>query len=152
MDVRAVRADTPDARGLMADYLDELGHRMGEEFDRSRYVDAAPAELEPPAGTLLIAYDGDRPLGCGAVRVIGDRVAEIKRMYVVPTARGRGLGRALLRELERAAVELGCDLARLDTAASFTEAVALYRGAGYAHIDDYNQNPHASVWMERRIG
>src|SRR6266516_4157425 len=111
MDVRAVRADTPDARALMADYLEELGHRMGTEFDRSRYVDAAPAELEPPAGTLLIAYDGERPLGCGAVRVIGERVAEIKRMYVVPAARGRGLGRALLHELERAAVGLGCNLA-----------------------------------------
>ncbi|HEY6781239.1 MAG TPA: GNAT family N-acetyltransferase, partial [Thermoleophilaceae bacterium] len=78
-------------------------------------------------------------------------VAEIKRMYVAPSARGRGLGRTLLVALEAAAVDLGCERARLDTAASFTEAVGLYHSAGYADIADYNGNPHASVWMERRL-
>ena len=83
--------------------------------------------------------------------MIGPGLAEIKRMYVAPSARGRGLGRTLLGALEAAAVDLGCDRVRLDTAASFTEAVALYHSAGYTDIADYNGNPHASVWMERRL-
>ena len=150
MDVRVVSPASDSARRLMSDYLDELAVRQAS-FDRARYVDAAPAEFEPPAGVLLVAYDGERPVACGGVRVIGPRVAEIKRMYVAPSARGRGLGRTLLGALENAAVDLGCDRARLDTAASFTEAVALYRSAGYTDIADYNGNPHASVWMERRL-
>ena len=70
-------------------------------------------------------------MACGAVRVIGAGIAEIKRMYVAPQARGRGLGRTLLVALEQAAAELGCDRARLDTAATLTEAVGLYGSAGY---------------------
>jgi GNAT superfamily N-acetyltransferase len=135
----------------MSDYLDELGVRQGESFDRARYLDPPPAEFEPPAGVLLVAYDGELPVACGGVHVIAPDVAEIKRMYVAPSARGRGLGRTLLRALEAAAVDLGCVRARLDTAASFTEAVALYRSAGYTDIADYNGNPHASVWMERPL-
>ena len=98
-----------------------------------------------------MGYDGERPVACGAVRVIGAGIAEIKRMYVAPQARGRGLGRTLLRRSSGAAVELGCDRARLDTAATLTEAVGLYGSAGYVPIDDYNGNPHATVWMERRL-
>lgn len=152
MDVRVVSPAAEAARQLMSDYLDELGVRQGEGFDRARYVDVAPAEFEPPAGALLVAYDGEQPLACGGVRVLAPGLAEIKRMYVAPSARGRGIGRTLLQALEAAAADLGCDRARLDTAASFTEAVALYRSAGYNDIPDYNGNPHASVWMERRLG
>ena len=151
MEVRTVRADAAAARCLMAEYLDEIAGRMGPEFDRSRYVDAAPEELEPPAGRLLVGYEGERPVACGAVRVLGDGIAEIKRMYVAPQARGGGLGRTLLVALELAAAELGCDRARLDTASTLTEAVGLYRSAGYVAIEDYNRNPHATVWMERRL-
>jgi len=151
VDVRVVSPAAEAARWLMSDYLDELGMRQAGSFDRSRYVDAAPAEFEPPAGVLLVAYDAEDPVACGAVRVIAAGVAEIKRMYVAPSARGRGLGRTLLGALEAAAVDLGCDRARLDTAAFLTEAVALYRSAGYTDIADYNGNPHATVWMERRL-
>jgi GNAT superfamily N-acetyltransferase len=152
VDVRVVSPAAAAARQLMSDYLDELGVRQGSGFDRARYVDAAPAEFEPPAGALLVAYDGEEPVACGGVRVLAPGLAEIKRMYVAPSARGQGLGRTLLEALEAAAADLGCDRARLDTAASFTEAVALYRSAGYTDIPDYNGNPHASVWMERRLG
>jgi len=151
MEVRRVPADAGAARLLMAEYMDEIERRLGGPFDHARYPDPSPAELEPPRGLLLVALDGDDPVACGAVRVIEAGVAEIKRMYVTPRARGHGLGRTLLGELERSAVELGCRTVRLDTMAQMAEAAALYRGAGYEPIADYNGNPLASVWMERAL-
>ena len=151
MEVRRVAADAAAARLLMAEYMDEIERRLGGPFDRARYPGPAPAELEPPRGLLLVAFAGDDPVACGAVRVIGPGVAEIKRMYVAPRARGHGLGRTLLGELERAAVELGCRTVRLDTMAQMAEAGALYRSAGYEPIADYDGNPLASVWMERAL-
>ena len=151
MDVRRVPADAGAARLLMAEYMDEIERRLGGPFDHGRYPDPAAAELEPPRGLLLVAFDGDDPVACGAVRVIGPGVAEIKRMYVAPRARGHGLGRTLLGELERGAAELGCRTVRLDTMAQMAEAGALYRSAGYEPIADYNGNPLATVWMERAL-
>jgi GNAT superfamily N-acetyltransferase len=151
MDVRRVPAGAEAAALLMAEYMAEIERRLGAPFDRAQYPGPTPEELEPPRGLLLIAFDGDDPVACGAVRVIRPGVAEIKRMYVAPRARGRGLGRNLLRELERAAVELGCRTARLDTMAAMAEAGALYRSAGYEPIADYNGNPLAAVWMERAL-
>jgi GNAT superfamily N-acetyltransferase len=151
MDVRRVPAGAGAARRLMAEYMDEIERRLGGPFDHARYPDPAPAELEPPRGLLLVAFDGDDPVACGAVRVIGPGVAEIKRMYVAPRARGHGLGRTLLGELERGAAELGCRTVRLDTMAQMAEAGALYRSAGYEPIADYNGNPLATVWMERAL-
>jgi GNAT superfamily N-acetyltransferase len=151
MDVRAVAADGEAARLLLAEYMDEIERRLGRPFDRSHYPDIDAAALQPPRGRLLVAFDGADPVACGAVRVIAPGVAEIKRMYVAPRARGTGLGRTLLTALERAAVDLGCDTARLDTMAAMAEAGGLYRSAGYAAIPDYNGNPLATVWMERRL-
>jgi GNAT superfamily N-acetyltransferase len=151
MEVRRVPAGADAARLLMAEYMDEIERRLGAPFDRARYPDPAPAELEPPRGMLLVAFDGDDPVACGAVRRLGPDVAEIKRMYVAPRARGRGLGRRLLGELERGAAGLGCRTVRLDTMAAMAEAGALYRSAGYEPIADYNGNPLAAVWMERAL-
>jgi GNAT superfamily N-acetyltransferase len=151
MEVRLVRADAEAARLLMAEYMEEIERRLGAPFDRARYPGPTAAELEPPRGMLLVAFDGDDPVACGAVRLIGPGTAEIKRMYVAPRARGRGLGRTLLAELERGAAELGCRTVRLDTMAAMAEAGALYRSAGYEPIADYNGNPLAAVWMERAL-
>jgi ribosomal protein S18 acetylase RimI-like enzyme len=152
MDVRPLPADGEAARLLLADYLAEIERRLGRPLEPSEYPDAEAAELEPPHGRLLAAFDGAAAVACGAVRVIAPGVAEIKRMYVSPRARGRGLGRTLLRELEAGAVELGCHTVRLDTMTAMAEAAALYRSAGYGPIADYNGNPLAGVWMERRLG
>ena len=142
---------SPDARRLLAEYLDDLQRRMGPSWARAGYVDAPPDELMPPGGVLLVGFEDGDAVACGAVRVIDPGIAEVKRMFVVPPARGRGLGRALLDALERSAVELGCNLARLDSTEQLAEAMGLYRSAGYLAIGDYNRNPNATIWMERRL-
>jgi GNAT superfamily N-acetyltransferase len=142
---------SPDARRLLTEYLDDLQRRMGDGWARAGYVDAAPDELLPPSGALLLGYENGEPVACGAVHVIRPRIAEVKRMFVVPRAQGRGLGRALLDALESTAIGLGCDVTRLDSTESLAEAMALYRSAGYVEIGDYNHNPNATVWMERRL-
>jgi GNAT superfamily N-acetyltransferase len=145
-----VPPQSADARRLLADYLDDLARRL-DGWTRAGYVDAAPEELLPPAGALLVGYEDGEAVACGAVRVIGPGIAEVKRMFVAPHVRGRGLGRALLDALERTAVELGCDVARLDSTEPLAEAMALYRSAGYVEIADYNRNPNATTWRERRL-
>lgn len=138
------------ARRLLDEYLDDLDRRL-DGWTREGYVDAAPDELLPPAGALLVGFEDGEAVACGAVRVIEPGIAEVKRMFVVPRLRGRGLGRALLDALEGTAIELGCDIARLDSTEPLTEAMALYRSAGYVEIGDYNGNPNATAWMERRL-
>jgi GNAT superfamily N-acetyltransferase len=151
VDIRPVPPQSPDARRLLAEYLDDLRGRMGDGWVRAGYVDAEPDELLPPAGVLLVGYEDGKAVACGAVHVIAPGVAEVKRMFVAPRVRGRGLGRALLDALERRAVELGCEVARLDSTEPLAEAMALYRSAGYVEIGDYNRNPNATIWLERRL-
>ena len=87
----------------------------------------------------------------GGLRRLGDGVAEIKRMYVRPEARSRGVAAALLRTLEEAAAALGYACTRLDTGPKQVTAQRLYRGAGYVEIAPYNDNPFACFWGEKRL-
>src|SRR3954447_5864768 len=149
-DVRAVAASDPTAAALLNAYATEI-HENGVARPPDR-VETIAAEYEQPHGTFLVVYEGDKPVACGGVRGLGEGTAEVKRMYVVPEARGNGVGKDLLRRLEEEARRLGYKRLRLDTAASLTTAQALYRAAGYAEIDDYNGNPAASHWFEKELG
>ncbi|HEY1285657.1 MAG TPA: GNAT family N-acetyltransferase [Solirubrobacterales bacterium] len=114
-------------------------------------VPAMPVGLTPPTGALLIAHEGLEPVGIGGVRHLGTDVAEVKSMYVRPSHRGRGVARRLLEELESIAREHGCLAVRLDSSRYLTEAVSLYRSAGYEEIADYNGNRSADIWFERPL-
>ena len=72
-------------------------------------------------------------------------------MWVAPTARGLGLGRRLLVELERAAADHGVRTLRLETNQNLTEAIALYRSAGYVEVERFNDEPYAHHWFEKRL-
>jgi GNAT superfamily N-acetyltransferase len=110
-----------------------------------------PAELRTPAGAYYVGYEGPEAVAGGGLRRLGDGVAEIKRMYVRPEARSRGVAAALLRALEEAARALGYTRARLDTGPKQVTAQRLYRGAGYEEIAPYNDNPFACFWGEKRL-
>ena len=143
--------DHPDVRRLTEAQQREL---------RARY-DGAGEPGRPPSSAdvsvVLLARDDDgAAVGCGALRALGDGAAELKRMYVVPSARGAGVAKAVLATLERIAVERGWTTLRLETGPRQPEAVALYRGAGYRPTEPfgaYAGDPAAadSLFFERKL-
>jgi ribosomal protein S18 acetylase RimI-like enzyme len=151
IEARRVRGDDPEARELVAAMEAWVTENFGPATpDRTSTVTAE--EMVPPHGTFIVLYENGEAVGGGGLRRLGHDVAEIKRMFVRPAARGRGLGRRVLDELESAASELGYRRLRLDTAVSMTTAMALYRAAGYRDIPDYNGNSYASYWGEKVLG
>ena len=128
--IRVVDPADDDARSCIRRYFAELDRRSETGFDPANGVQVAPEEVRPPAGALLVAYQGAEALACGAVRHGGGAVSEIKRMWVSETMRGLGLGRRMLAELERCAAEAGARVVRLDTNHNLVEAIALYRASG----------------------
>lgn len=143
--------DSADAGACQRAYFDELGARFESGFDPGRGTGTAAAELRPPQGMLLLARLDGAAVACGAVRVIGRQLAEIKRMWVAPERRGLGIAPRLLAALESQALALGCTTVRLDTNGALTEAIALYRRNGYREIPRYNDNPYAQHWFEKRL-
>jgi GNAT superfamily N-acetyltransferase/DNA-binding transcriptional regulator YhcF (GntR family) len=143
---------TPDAKWCFEQYFAELNERFENGFNPALSISADAQELTPPAGILLIARLGDRPVGCGALKLHPNAPAELKRMWIVPDARGLGLGRRLLRELERFAREAGAVVIRLETNDALKEAILLYRRSGYVEVDAFNDEPYARHWFEKRLG
>jgi GNAT superfamily N-acetyltransferase len=148
VELRRVGGDDPGARALVAAMEAWVAENFGPPTpDRTSTV--RPDEMAPPDGVFVILYEDGAPVAGGGLRRLDEDVAEIKRMFVEPSARGRGHGRRVLLELETAAAELGYRRLRLDTAQSLTTATALYRSAGYRDIPDYNGNSYASFWGEK---
>lgn len=143
--------DSSLATRLLLRYYQELDCRFPDGFDLDLTVAVAATELVAPQGTFLVAYLDGRAVGCGAARMLDARTAEIKRMWIDPTVRGRGVGSRLLAALEARVRELGCQSVRLDTSAHLTEALALYRSHDYSNIPAYNNNPYAAHWLEKQL-
>src|SRR5215469_11444176 len=134
--VQVTRSDPrhPDARFCLRAYFGELAQRFDGGFDPARSISADDGELTPPAGLLLVATLHGEPVGCGALKFHDAAPAEIKRMWVTPAARGLGLGRRLLTELEARAAARGVRTLRLETNRTLGEAIGLYRAAGYREV------------------
>lgn len=104
-----------------------------------------PGKYSRPNGDLLIGLDGERIVGCVAVRKLEDGVCEMKRLFVKPEARGTGLGRQLAQEIILVAQKLGYSLMRLDTLDRLTEAMHLYEALGFQRTEPYYENPLVGV-------
>jgi DNA-binding MarR family transcriptional regulator/ribosomal protein S18 acetylase RimI-like enzyme len=141
----------PDARWCIGEYFDELNTRFEAGFDPSLSISADAHELTPPAGLLVIARSRLEPIGCAALKFHGEAPAELKRMWVAPAARGLGLGRRLLHEMERQARAAGVRVLRLETNRTLTEAIELYRRNGYREVERFNEEPYAHHWFEKRL-
>jgi DNA-binding MarR family transcriptional regulator/GNAT superfamily N-acetyltransferase len=142
---------SPAAQFCLQSYFAELDTRFDAGFDPSRSISADAEELTEPAGLLLVARLRDQPVGCGALKLRRGAPAEIKRMWVAPTARGLGVGRRILNELEQQARDRGVDLVHLETNKTLREATTLYRSAGYVEVDAFNDEPYAHHWFEKRL-
>jgi GNAT superfamily N-acetyltransferase len=126
--------DDPIAQGLIRELMDDLNTRYGDD---SSGHPLDPAAFTPPQGTFLVAYCDGQPVGCGGLHRHADDIAEIKRMYVQPDYRGRGISRSLLDALEDAARRGGYTEIWLETGLGQPEALQLYETRGYTRIEPY---------------
>jgi DNA-binding MarR family transcriptional regulator/GNAT superfamily N-acetyltransferase len=149
VEVRAVDPAHPDAQMCLREYFVELGRRFETGFDPARSIPAELHDLRPPAGVFVVATLRSEPVGCGGLKFHDDEPTELKRMWVADSVRGLGIGRRLLSELEsRACV----GVVRLETNKALTEAISLYRSAGYHEVDAFNDEPYAHHWFEKQLG
>ncbi|TAN03955.1 MAG: MarR family transcriptional regulator [Rhodanobacteraceae bacterium] len=139
-----------DARHCLDRYFSEIDARFSSGFSRSQ-SGSEHADFIPPRGCMLVARLFGEPMGCGALRTLGTGLGEIKHMWISPEARGLGIGRRLLAELERVAKKHRVCAIRLDTNASLIEALRFYRSTGYREIGRYNDNPYAHHWFEKAL-
>jgi GNAT superfamily N-acetyltransferase len=151
IEFRSVDAADPPARDLLVAMTAEMDALYGAARPGDGIVPAAPADFRGPRGAFVVGFQDGRAVCAGGLKDLGDGIVEIKRMYVVPEARRRGLARATLRALEGTARDLGHRIARLDTGPAQEHAWALYRSEGYAPIANYNGNPRAAYWGEKRL-
>jgi DNA-binding MarR family transcriptional regulator/GNAT superfamily N-acetyltransferase len=152
VEIAPVDPNHPDARQCLRAYFAELDRRSERGFDPAAGVSAEPHELTPPAGCMLLARLHGEPVGCGAVKHLPGGPSDIKRMWVADSARGLGIGRRLLAELETIVRRSGATVARLETNRTLVEAIALYRSVGYREVPAFNAEPYADLWFERRLG
>jgi DNA-binding MarR family transcriptional regulator/GNAT superfamily N-acetyltransferase len=151
VEIAQVDPTHPHARQCLSEYFTELDRRFEGGFDAGSSLAAAELELRPPAGVMLMATLRSEPIGCGALRFHPRRPTEIKRMWVAPAARGLGVGRRLLSELEATAAERGDRLVRLDTNRALAEAIRMYRSADYTEVEPFNEEPWVHHWFAKRL-
>ncbi|MES1246737.1 MAG: helix-turn-helix domain-containing GNAT family N-acetyltransferase [Actinomycetota bacterium] len=149
--VEIVDPESPHAVYCLGEYYAEIAARFDDGWDDSISIAATPDQLRLPAGLFVVATLRGEPVGCGGLKFHGRRPAELKRMWVAPSARGLGLGRRLLTELETLAREQGVRTLRLETNRNLTEAIALYRSAGWREVAAFNDEPYAHHWFEKRL-
>jgi GNAT superfamily N-acetyltransferase len=142
--------EQPPASELLAEMAAELTALYGSPNRLDRPA-LQPSELRAPMGTYLVGWEGQAAVAGGGVRHLDEGVAEIKRMFVRPAVRSRGIAGELLTALEGAARSLGYRTVCLDTGPKQPHAESLYRRAGFAPVEAYNDNPFASFWGEKNV-
>jgi len=151
MDFIVVPADSVGARLAMTRYVDELQGVLPHGFTTEQALADAARDYNEPNGLYVLLGAPEDPLAGGAITFLDQRRAEVKRMWVNPVARGQGIARALLAELERLAAQRGRGTIVLDTSSGLTAAVALYDSSGYQRIPAYNDNIDADLWFRKEV-
>jgi GNAT superfamily N-acetyltransferase len=150
VEIRAEPFESEVAQDMVRGFEQSIRERY-EGWDPGIGPTATAADFAPPAGNFLLAYVDGEPVGCAGLKRLAPDTVEIKRVYVRPDVRGRGVSRALLAALEEAARDAGYTVIRLDTGNNQPEALTLFETSGYEAIPDYNDNPWASYWFEKRL-
>lgn len=138
------------ARYCLSEYFAELARRFEEGFEVSLSRDPDAADMLRPRGAFVLAMSDGLPIGCVGLKG-GTGFAEVKRLWVAPSARGLGLARRLMCEVENRARELGIKILRLDTNRALPEAIRLYRTTGWTEIERFNDDPYPDFFFEKRL-
>lgn len=146
------KEDFDAAQALFREYVADLDFDLDFQ-DVDEELEALPGPYAAPDGAILLAEGQDTPVGVVAVKPLEEAgVCEMKRLYVKPEYRGRGIGRALGEAILEAARSLGYETMRLDTVASMRPARSLYRSLGFTQRSPYYHNPLENVvYMERSL-
>jgi GNAT superfamily N-acetyltransferase len=143
-------ADSPTSLVLQQAFFTEIASRYAG-WEPSRSASAEPSDLALPTGTWVVAYLAGHPVGCGGLKGVDRETAEIRRIFLDMSARGRGIGRALLAELEMHARRLGYRRVRLTTGDQQPEALQLFRSVGYLEIAPFTRSVFTRHWMEKPL-
>ncbi|MFI7586720.1 GNAT family N-acetyltransferase [Spongisporangium articulatum] len=151
MGVEVARVDPADddARRCLSTYYAELAVRFDAGFDPTRQGVDDDA-MRPPLGLLLLARLDGPAVACGAL-LFKAGLAKVKRMWVDPTVRGRGVGRTLLNALEAEAAAAGYDRVGLETNSALPEAISMYLNSGYVEVEPFDDEPYAERWFVKRL-
>ena len=153
--VNLLKAQTTEQVGIIRELFQEYATSLGfdlcfQDFDNE--LAGLPGDYAPPNGRLILGLQGGEVVGCVALRKAVEGICEMKRLYVRPEFRGKGYGRALAVAVIEEARKIGYQRMRLDTVASMTEAIALYRSLGFKSIEPYRYNPlERCLFMEKAI-
>ena len=139
------------SRACLDAYYAELASRFAGGFDVARSCDPEAAAMVRPRGVFLLASGDGLPVGCVGLKGNGGAVAEIKRLWIDPAARGLGLAKRLMQAAEVAARDLGIRTLRLDTNSALPEALTLYRRSGWVEIDRFNDDPYPDHFFEKAL-
>lgn len=150
--IAAEDPDSPDARFCLGAYFALLADRIpGVGATHVPVPDPEAHAYRPPRGIFLIARTGDTVLGCVSLKTVEPGLGEVKRLWVAPAARGQGLARRLMAEVEAHARAIGQTRLRLDTNCALTEALALYRKTGWEPTAPFTPAFPATDWFEKRL-
>lgn len=139
------------AKQLFLEYANSLNFSLCfQNFDKE--LAGLPGEYSPPSGRLVLAFEDGKLAGCVALRKIDNDICEMKRLYMRPAFRARGIGRRLATKIVEEAQEIGYLTMRLDTTPSMKEAISLYRSLGFEEIESYRYNPlPGTLFMELKL-
>lgn len=143
-------ADLTHIRALFSEYAESLDFDLCfQDFETE--LATLPGRYAPPSGELLLAVDGEEVQGCVALRRLDGDICEMKRLWVRPRFRGSGLGRQLAKAIIEEGRRIGYTTMRLDTVASMSSAISLYRSLGFVETPPYTDNPiPGALFMELR--
>jgi len=142
---------TQIVHGYMSDVAARWYGRPATEAELNQALRDEPYDdLQGATGMLLVAVEGERPLGCAGVRFLGG-LAELTKVFTSPSHRGRGVGSQLLRAVDEACQERGVGTLRLDTRAALTEACAMYERNGFERVEAFNDEPYSDRWYSKIV-
>ena len=154
--IEVVAPHAADATAVLRAYIDDVASRYYDRPATDDEIDEGLLEhpsddFVPPTGLFLLAREAGHVLGCVGLVRVSDGVGEVRRLFVTPAARGRGLGARLMGEVERRARDQGLGLLRLDTRADLVEARRLYASLGYDEVPAFNGGPYSDHWFAKPL-